>query len=188
MCLGWRVDPPTDHPAKAAFAPGEYDPRVGYTSWLLKRTERTVAGALYDGLRDLELTPSQYAVLQALVRLRRASSAELARALYVTPQAMTGLVASLERQRYIERRPRSSSRVIEAAATDLGREVLRQATARVERIDRDLTSRLTDAETADLREALERCLHALEGGTGRWLPVPDEPEPLDELAPGERLW
>ncbi len=183
MCLGsGTMDAPTN---VLPTGRDEYDPRVGYTAWLLKRTERTVAAVLYDRLRDLGLTPSQYAVLQALVRLRRASSAELARALYVTPQAMTGLVASLERQGFIERRPRSSSRVIEATPTASGRRVLEQATVRVEAIDRDLTSRLSPVEVADLRGALERCVEALEQGAGRRLPVPDEPEPLED---GEGPW
>ena len=56
----------------------EYQPQVGHTSWILKRAERAAASVLYDRLRELGLTPSQYGVLQALVRLEKASSAELA--------------------------------------------------------------------------------------------------------------
>ena len=82
-----------------------YEPEVAYTSWLLKRAERAAGAALYDALRDLGITPSQYGVMQALVRLEKASSAELARAVFVTPQAMTGLIAGLERQGYIRRKP-----------------------------------------------------------------------------------
>src|SRR5437868_4692574 len=75
------------HGLGCAVKSDEYRPRVGYTSWLLKRTERSAATLLYDRLRDLGLTPSQYGVLQALIRLEKASSADLARALFVTPQA-----------------------------------------------------------------------------------------------------
>ena len=45
--------------------PGEYQPQTGYTSWLLKRAERRAAASLYDSLRELGLTPSQYGVLGA---------------------------------------------------------------------------------------------------------------------------
>ena len=47
----------------------EYRPRIGYDTWILKRTERSVASLLYDRLRDLGLTPSQYGALQVLIRL-----------------------------------------------------------------------------------------------------------------------
>ena len=49
--------------------PDKYTPQVGRTSWLIKRTERAAYATIADALRDLGLTPSQYAVLQALVRL-----------------------------------------------------------------------------------------------------------------------
>jgi DNA-binding MarR family transcriptional regulator len=149
--------------------PDKYTPQVGRTSWLIKRTERAAYATIADALRDLGLTPSQYAVLQALVRLKVASSAELARACFVTPQAMTGLVGGLEKQGYISRKPLASSRVIEAMATELGLKVYEDATARVSAFDGQLTSRLSSAEVALLQDALERCIDALEEG------IPDGP-------------
>ena len=160
----------------------EYRPRIGYDTWILKRTERSVASLLYDRLRDLGLTPSQYGALQVLIRLEKASSAELARALFVTPQAMTGLVAGLERQGYIKRKPLQSSRVIEATVTPLGRKVHDEASIRVEQIDSMMTSSLSERETRALRKALERCVDALERGARGQLELPDEPEPLEDHA------
>lgn len=157
-----------------------YRPRVGDTSWLLKRTERSAAAMLYDHLRDLGLTPSQYGALHALIRLEKASSADLARALFVTPQAMTGLVAGLERQGYITRKPRRSSRVIEATVTSLGQKVHDEATNRVVQIDALMTSLLSPSERRALRSALERCVDALERSAGGQLELPDEPEPLED--------
>jgi DNA-binding MarR family transcriptional regulator len=155
----------------------EYQPRVAYSSWLVKRAERAVGAALYDVLRDLGITPSQYGVLQALVRLERASSAELARAVFVTPQAMTGLIAGLERQRYIKRKPLKSSRVIEATLTPLGRRVFDEATERVGRIDAQLVSNLSGDEVLALHSALERCVDAFESdGESR----PEAPDDLVE--------
>jgi DNA-binding MarR family transcriptional regulator len=157
--------------------PDKYTPQVGRTSWLIKRTERAAYATIAEALRDLGLTPSQYAVLQALVRLKVASSAELARACFVTPQAMTGLVGGLERQGYISRKPLASSRVIEAAATPLGIKVYEDATARVSAFDMQLTSRLTPEEIGLLQNALERCIDSLEEG------IPDAPaEAPDEDA------
>ena len=159
----------------------EYRPRVGHTAWLLKRTERSVASLLYDRLHDLGLTPSQYGALQVLIRLEKASSADLARALFVTPQAMTGLVAGLERQGYITRKPLVSSRVIEATVTPLGKKVHDEASARVEQIDELMTSLLSEPELRALRTALEQCVDALERGARGELELPDEPEPFEDL-------
>jgi DNA-binding MarR family transcriptional regulator len=164
----------------------EYRPRVGYTSWLLKRFERSVASLLYDRLRDLGLTPSQYGALQVLIRLEKASSADLARALFVTPQAMTGLVAGLERQGYITRKPLQSSRVIEAAITPLGQKVFDEATTRVEQIDTLMTSALSDQDTDELRGMLEACIDHLERSARGHLELPDEPEPLEDPDPANR--
>jgi DNA-binding MarR family transcriptional regulator len=146
---------------------------VGRTAWILKRAERVTAAVLYETLRDLGLTPSQYGVLQALVRMEKASSADLARACFVTPQAMTGLVAGLERQGYIVRKPRRSSRVIEATVTALGRRVFDEATERVERVDAELTASLSTEDAEQLRSLLERCVHSIEGTAPDTMPDDD---------------
>jgi DNA-binding MarR family transcriptional regulator len=155
--------------------PSKYEPQVAYTSWLLKRAERAAGAALYDVLRDLGITPSQYGVMQALSRLEKASSAELARAVFVTPQAMTGLVTGLERQGYIKRKPLKSSRVIEARLTPLGRRVFDEATARVTKVDMRLTSLLTDDAVDGLQRALRNCVDAFEGTGKRPPEAPEEP-------------
>ena len=152
-----------------------YEPEVAYTSWLLKRAERAAGAALYDALRDLGITPSQYGVMQALVRLEKASSAELARAVFVTPQAMTGLIAGLERQGYIRRKPLKSSRVIEATLTSVGRRVFAEATARVAKVDMLLTSLLTDDDVERLQRTLRNCVDAFEGSGPRPPDAPEEP-------------
>jgi DNA-binding MarR family transcriptional regulator len=141
---------------------GGYEPDVAYTLWLLKRAERAVGAALYEALRDLGITPSQYGVLQALVRLGKASSADLARAVFVTPQAMTGLVLSLERQGFLRRKPLRSSRVIEATLTAVGRRLFDEASARVVKIDIQLTSLLSDADLAHFKRSLVVCVDSFE--------------------------
>jgi DNA-binding MarR family transcriptional regulator len=97
-----------------------------------------------------------------LMRMEKASSADLARACFVTPQAMTGLVAGLESQAYIARKPLTSSRVIEATVTALGKRVFNEATERVERVEAQLTASLSDGEITQLRTLLERCVEALD--------------------------
>jgi DNA-binding MarR family transcriptional regulator len=142
----------------------EYRPQTGYTSWLLKRAERRAAASLYDSLRELGLTPSQYGVLGALSRLERASSADLARTQFVTPQAMTRLVTGLERLGYIRRKPHQTPRIVEATLTPSGRRVFEEATRRVVAIDAEMTGSLSADEAEQLRRLLTRCVDAFTPG------------------------
>jgi DNA-binding MarR family transcriptional regulator len=143
----------------AGPGPDAYEPHTGYTAWLLKRTERRAAASMYDELRGLGLTPAQFGVLAALRQLERASLAELARTQFVTPQAMTGLVAGLERLGYVRRRERAS-RVSEAALTPRGRAAFKEAARRVRAVDEAMTSGLAVDEVVALRELLARCIDA----------------------------
>jgi DNA-binding MarR family transcriptional regulator len=140
-----------------------YEPETGYTAWLVKRAERRAAASMYDELRALGLTPAQFGVLAALRQLGRATLAELARTQFVTPQAMTGLVAGLERLGYVRRRDQTPARITLAALTARGRAAFDAAALRVRAVDDTLTSGLAADEVADLRRLLERCLDAFDG-------------------------
>jgi DNA-binding MarR family transcriptional regulator len=142
--------------------PDPYEPETGYTAWLLKRTERRAAASMYDELRALGLSPAQFGVLAALRQLERATLAELARTQFVTPQAMTGLVAGLERLGYLRRREQAT-RVTLAALTPRGRTAFEAAAARVRAVDETLTAGLTPDEAACLRDLLSRCIEAFAG-------------------------
>ena len=93
---------------------------------------------------------------------------------------MTGLVGGLERQGFIKRKPLASSRVIEATVTAQGRRIFDEATLRVEEIETQMTSLLSDTEVGQLRSVLERCVDSLERGAGKPLEMPDEEEPLEQ--------
>ena len=101
----------------------DYRPReFGRITWLIKLAEREVGKELDRELRHSGLTKSQFGVLQALMHLERASSAALARTVFVTPQAMVGIIAGLERKGFIRRKTsRASARVIEATVTASGK-------------------------------------------------------------------
>ena len=81
----------------------KYEPSVVHLPWEIKRAERAMARLLDMKLRGTGLTKSQFGVIQALEHMRKASSAELARTVFVTPQAMVSIVTGLEQKGYIER-------------------------------------------------------------------------------------
>ncbi|WP_370372249.1 MarR family winged helix-turn-helix transcriptional regulator [Catenulispora sp. GP43] len=119
--------------------------------------DRELAQHMTRLLAELDLTEAQYGVLQTLVHLRRASSATLARSVSVTPQAMVGLVAALERKGYITRKfGRGAGRVIDAEVTARGKEAYEAAKRRVRALDRSLRRSYTDEEFDQLVGLLER--------------------------------
>src|SRR3954471_19072760 len=112
-----------EHPDPVGNDQGDYRPlEFGRITWLVKLAEREVGRELDRELRHTGLTKSQFGVLQALIHLEKASSAALARTVFVTPQAMVGIVAGLERKGFIRRKSsKASARVIEATVTSAGR-------------------------------------------------------------------
>ena len=110
---------------------GDYRPReFGRITWLVKLAEREVGRELDRELRHTGLTKSQFGVLQALMHLEQASSAALARTVFVTPQAMVGIVAGLERKGFIRRKSsKVSARAIDATVTAAGKSVYAEARA-----------------------------------------------------------
>jgi DNA-binding MarR family transcriptional regulator len=94
-------------------------------------------------LRANGLTGAQYAVLSVLARDPGMSGADLARACNTTPQAMNGVLATLEREALVERRPHPThGRILEVRLTPEGERRLEAATPDVraleDAIERDL--------------------------------------------------
>jgi DNA-binding MarR family transcriptional regulator len=140
----------------------EYEPSVAHLPWELKRAERAAARLLDAKLRGTGLTKSQFGVIQALAHMRKASSAELARTVFVTPQAMVGLITTLERKGYIERsQSEVSARIIDARLTAAGRAAWRRASARLAEIDDLLTDEFSQAEVVRLSRFLTRLSETL---------------------------
>lgn len=135
----------------------DYEPSVAHLPWELKRAERAAARYLDTKLHGTGLTKAQFGVIQALAHKRKASSAELARTVFVTPQAMVGLISALEEKGYIERsQSELSARVIDARLTPAGRAAWRRASARLAEIDELLSGEFSQAEVTRFSKFLAR--------------------------------
>jgi DNA-binding MarR family transcriptional regulator len=140
----------------------DYEPTVAHLPWELKRAERAAARFLDAKLRGTGLTKSQFGVIQALAHMRKASSAELARTVFVTPQAMVGLITALEQKGYIERaQSEVSARIIDARLTPAGRAAWRRASAKLGEIDDLLTDEFSQAEVVRFSRFLSRISETL---------------------------
>jgi DNA-binding MarR family transcriptional regulator len=90
-----------------------------------------------SALRNHGLTGAQYAVLSVLARDRGLSGADLARACNTTPQAMNGVLATLERNGLIERHPHPThGRVLQVDLTREGERRLKAATPAVRALEK----------------------------------------------------
>ncbi|HEX2174951.1 MAG TPA: MarR family transcriptional regulator [Nocardioidaceae bacterium] len=139
--------------------PGRRGQRLTY---LVKRLEMAERARMDEVLRPLGVTLHQYTALSILERREGLSSAQLARRHYVTPQAMHQLVASMERDGLIQRRPdEANRRILRAWLTEHGAEVLRACHDVVDRLEARMLSALTLAEAAVFERALGQCLAAL---------------------------
>lgn len=133
--------------------------RFGYA---LKRAQHALRTAMDDALRPLALTTPQYSVLSALEAQPGMSNARLARAAFVTPQTMHGLLTNLERSALIARdADPDHGRILRTRLTDAGRQVLAEAHGRVAVIEAGMMASLGEANSARMTAALTRCAEDL---------------------------
>ena len=134
-------------------------PRLMY---LVKRLEMAERARMEELLRPHGVTLHQYTALSILERRQGLSSAQLARRHFVTPQAMNQMVATMERDGLIERRPDPANRkILRAWLTEHGTRVLRDCHELVDELEARMLAGLTGRQAGDLQRSLERCLAAL---------------------------
>jgi len=150
------------------------DERVGY---VLKRVQQALRAAMDEVLRRRGLTTAQYAALSALEEAPGLSGAELARRCFVTPQTMNEIVAYLEVAGLVERRRGDDARVLRAALTAAGQELVAVCHQAVAVIEERMVSGLSPRERQQLLGGLHRCVDALEAASAP-AADPSRPGPL----------
>ena len=151
--VGWVALPPT--------APD----RVLYA---LRLTYQRVEAAKEERLRPTGVTPAHYAALINIQARPGLTGAELARALGVTPQNVTGLVGRLTDRGLVERRTHAQhDHVLEIHLTDEGRARLAAADAEVNILEADLVARLGGEASTQLRTLLGQVSRHVGGCSAR---------------------
>jgi len=148
---------------RQAASVGDLEESVGYA---LKVAATALRSAMDAVLRPLELTVPQYSCLEVLAQRPGASNAELARATFVTRQAMNGVLRGLQ-ERGLVSRPTTAphGRVLPTELTPTGRSHLRDASAAVRAVEERMLSALPPTAGRRLREDLGVCTSALAGYT-----------------------
>jgi DNA-binding MarR family transcriptional regulator len=149
-----------------AAATASAEPRISY---VVARLERAVRAAINERVRPHGLTTLQYTTLSVLERRGEPlSNAQLARRAYMSPQAMSEVIAALEEKGLIKRTAHPNHRrLFPAKLTAKGRRVLAACDAAIEEMEQEMVSELTPAERDGLRESLKSCVRALGAGFPR---------------------
>jgi DNA-binding MarR family transcriptional regulator len=127
----------------------------GHSGYLLRQAWQSFHGAMDDALRPHRLNGSQYAVLSVLARDPGASGADLARACNTTPQAMNGVLATLEREGLVERRAHPThGRILQVQLTGEGRRRVEAATPSIRGLERTIEADFTADEIAIVKRWL----------------------------------
>jgi DNA-binding MarR family transcriptional regulator len=126
--------------------------------YLVKQVELASRAKLDEIVRPAGLTALQYTALTVLERHSGMSSAQLARASFVTAQSMADMITALEGRDLIERhRDRTDRRQLVVALTDNGRALLDRCRDDVAALEESMVSGLSGPQVKALRAALISC-------------------------------
>ena len=138
------------------------EPRLSY---VIGRLDRMLRRRLAAAVEPAGLTLPAYTALSVLRAEDGLSNAQLARRTYVTPQAMSEVVAALEAKGLIERSQHPSHRrIYPATLTDRGRTVLADCDRTVDELERQMLRDLSPQERAGLAAALLSAARSLNTG------------------------
>lgn len=130
---------------------------------VLKHAEQSLLRAKSAALKPAGLTLAQYVALAELDAHPGVTGAMLARACFVTPQAMMVVLKAMHEQGLIERTPHHRHpNVLEIRLTDLGLEALKAGRDRAEPIEQRLRDALSEQEQDMLRALLIRVIDTTE--------------------------
>ena len=148
-------------------------PAEEYLCTRIRRAEQALMSHHEAVLRRYGLTMTQYTVLLAISREGGMSGAQLARLAGVTQQTMATVLSGLEAKQLITRQPSPvHAKVLIAALTAQGQEVLDRAYREVNVLERAFADTFTRAEHAALSDLLERATTVLIAQTRRTGPQP----------------
>jgi DNA-binding MarR family transcriptional regulator len=131
---------------------------------LLKRAEQAMLRSKNAALKPIGVTLGQYVALSELEAQQGITAATLARACFVSPQAMMILLKTMEQQGLIARSAHTRhSNVLELNITEVGQEALDAARTRIAPLEKKILSTFSDKELRDFRASLVKFIAAAGG-------------------------
>ncbi len=132
---------------------------IGYK---LKQAQHLLRVHMDEALRPLALTTPQYAVLSQLELKPGISNAALARASFITPQTMHGIVSNLEKNKLVKRkRDPQHGRILCTDLTKQGIKIVEQAHKIIIRTEENMTRSISHENRVFLEKMLVECMNNL---------------------------
>ncbi|MGH7034796.1 MAG: MarR family winged helix-turn-helix transcriptional regulator [Stellaceae bacterium] len=129
------------------------------TIFLLRLLQLNIYNLLVERLAEFELTPIQYMVLSISGGRDSWSTADLARRFHIAPQSMNEVVATLRKQKLIERHKSPlHRRILYIRLTASGTRVLEKCDKAVDGIERDAFREFAREDIAVFRELMTKAL------------------------------
>jgi len=129
----------------------------------LKKTQHALRLQMDEGLRNLDLTTPQYAVLAQLELKPGASNAALARSAFITAQTMHGIVSNLEKRGLIQRKSDfSHARILCTELTEQGQKVVQQAHDMIRVVETRMLATVSLKHKILLEKLLLECFNNLQ--------------------------
>jgi DNA-binding MarR family transcriptional regulator len=130
---------------------------------LILSADRRIRALMDEVLQQYSLPTPEYTALVILRRQGQLSSAELARSVFVTPQAMGQIIASIERRRLIIRHPDPNhGRKMLAELTPAGVELVDNCVDSLRAVERHFLGALNEREQEYFLSLLSACIDHLE--------------------------
>ena len=143
--------------AAAEFDAGPLDRPDDRASYQVITASHELRAVIEDSLLPLGISMAQWTVLVQLLMDPGRSSAQIARSSAVSQQAISGLVARLERDGLLTRKPHPDhGRIKRLTPTNRGRRVAIEADDRVRVVEQELRAHLGDADADELCRLLVR--------------------------------
>lgn len=135
---------------------------IGYT---LKLAQHMLRTHMDDALRSLALTTPQYAVLSQLELSPGISNAALARASFITPQTMHGIISTLEKNNLVKRKSDPHhGRVLCTELTETGRKLVKEAHALIAEVEARMMHGISEKNKLLLEKTLMQFMNNLSSG------------------------
>lgn len=144
----------TLEPAVPAVGEGKRG-EAGHLGYLLRQAGAAQRLRMERALADLGVTHPQFVVLTMLAAYPGISGADLARLAALTPQTVSVIVANLERDGAIARRPHPvHGRIQQIDVSAAGQALLKQCRARVRKLEAQMIEGFSEAEENVIRRWL----------------------------------
>ena len=128
----------------------------------LKKTQHALRIKMDENLKVLGLTTPQYAVLAQLELNPGISNASLARAAFITPQSMHGIVSNLEKRSLVHRESNPShGRILCTKLTKNGHKALTKAHEIISKTESIMLATINKEEKELFEKLLLACLNNL---------------------------